>query len=307
MKKIALLISDNLLPNFEGGREDRFELLEEVGKLKPALAAQGMELVEVRWREIADRAAEFVAILPLMVWDYFEGNEDAFLSAIAKAEAVTPVFNSFDTLKWNAEKSYLDELEARGAPVIRTTAVERVTQTNVARAFEELKTDTLVIKPTVGGGAWRQVLYKQGDPFPNMSKLPPEGALLQAFLPSVKEEGEYSFLYFGGRFSHAVRKTPKAGDYRIQSIYGGLEQTYVPTGVERETARAVLDTLDELPLYARVDLLRGRDGQLKLIELEMIEPYLYLPHAKGEGGENEGAQKFASALKARLEKARTES
>ncbi len=302
MTKIALLISDNLLPTAENARPDRFELIEEVGKLTPALAALGMELVEVRWREIADRAGEFAAILPLMVWDYFEGNEEAFLTAIAKAEAVTPVFNSFDILKWNADKSYLDELHARGAPVIRTLTVERVTPTNVARAFEELESETLVIKPKVGGGAWRQVLYKKGDPFPDAQDLPPEGALIQPFLSSVTEEGEYSFLYFGGRFSHAARKTPKAGDYRIQSIYGGAEETYSPTQAERDRARDILDVLDDTPLYARVDLLRGEDGRLKLIELECIEPYLYLPHAKGEGGENEGAQKFAKALKARLDK-----
>lgn len=301
MKKIALLISDNLLPDAANGRCDIFELIEETGKLGPALAAQDMELHKVRWREIADRAEEFDAILPLLVWDYFEGNEVAFLSAIAKAEAVTPVFNSFDIIKWNADKSYLDELEARGAPVIRTMAVERVTETNVARAFEELETDKLVIKPRIGGGAWRQVLYQQGDAFPDADALPPEGALLQAFLPSVKEEGEYSFLYFGGQFSHAVQKTPKAGDYRIQSIYGGKEDTYRPSATDRASARAVLDTLDFVPLYARIDFLRGRDGQLKLIELELIEPYLYLTHAKGEGGENEGAQKFARALKSRLD------
>lgn len=302
MKKIALLISDNLLPSAENARPDRFELIEQMGKLTPALASHGMELVETRWREIEDRAAEFAAILPLMVWDYFEGNEEAFLTAIAKAEQVTPVFNSFDILKWNADKAYLDEMHARGAPVIRTLTVERVTPKNVARAFEELETDTLVIKPQVGGGAWRQVLHKKGEPFPAADILPPEGALLQPFLSSVTEEGEYSFLYFGGRFSHAARKTPKAGDYRIQSIYGGAEETYTPSQAERDRARDILDVLDATPLYARVDLLRGDDGALKLIELECIEPYLYLPHAKGEGGENEGAQKFAKALKARLDK-----
>ena len=302
MKKVALLISDNLLPSAKNPRPDRFELTEEVSKLAPALSKLGLELIEVRWREIADRAAEFAAILPLMVWDYFEGNEEAFLTAVAKAEAVTPVFNSFNILKWNADKSYLDELAERGAPVIRTLTVDRVTQTNVSRAFEELETDTLVIKPKVGGGAWRQVLHKQGDPFPEADMLPPEGALLQAFLPSVTEEGEYSFLYFGGRFSHAARKTPKAGDYRIQSIYGGMEETYTPTKAERDNARDILDVLDFTPLYARVDLLRGQDGNLKLIELELIEPYLYLPHAKGEGGDNEGAQKFALALQSAIEK-----
>ena len=302
MKKIALLISDNLLPDAENARPDVFELVEELGKLTPALAAQNMELVQVRWRDIAERAEEFAAILPLFVWDYFEGNEEAFLTAIAKAEQVTPVFNSFDILKWNADKSYLDELAARGAPVIRTLTVERVTPKNVERAFEELEAETLVIKPQVGGGAWRQVLYKKGDPFPAKDTLPPEGALIQPFLSSVLEEGEYSFLYFGGQFSHAARKTPKSGDYRIQSTFGGSEETYTPTQAERDRARAILDVLDVTPLYARVDLLRGLDGTLKLIELECIEPYLYLPHAKGEGGENEGAQKFAKALKVKLEK-----
>ena len=176
-------------------------------------------------------------------------------------------------------------MESKGAPVIRTLTVDRVTPSNVTRAFAELSTDTIVIKPLVGGGAWRQVLHKQGEDFPKQSELPPESALIQAFLPSVQSEGEFSFLYFGGTFSHAVRKLPKAGDYRIQSSYGGTEAPYAPTGLERESARAVLDSLDFVPLYARVDLLRGQDGGLKLIELELIEPYLYLPHAGGEGDE----------------------
>ena len=124
--------------------------------------------------------------------------------------------------------------------------------------------------------------------------------MIQAFLPSVVEEGEYSFLYFGGSFSHALIKRPKKGDYRIQSLYGGTEETYSPIKQERASARSVLNALSFTPLYARVDLLRGRDGKLKLIELEMLEPYLYLAHAEGEGGDNKGAQKLAAALEKRL-------
>jgi len=245
MIKIALLLSDNLLPDAENTRPDREELVEQMGKLTPAFALQGLELVEVRWREIAERAAEFAAILPLMVWDYFEGNEAAFLEAIAVAEKTTPVFNPSDILKWNADKSYLDDLAARGAPVIRTLTVEQVTEVNVAQAFEELDCETLVIKPQIGGGAWRQALYKKGDPFP--------------------------------------------------------EETYTPTLDDKNRAHTILKTMDKMPLYARVDLLRADDGTLRLIELECIEPYLYLPHALGEGGANEGAQKLADALKSKLE------
>ena len=259
MKKIAILASDNMMPGHPEERGDSFERDEEMGKLVPAFAAQGMSLDLIRWREAAAKADDYDAMLPLLVWDYFEGNEAAFTAEMAKAETKTKLFNNFKTLRWNANKSYLDELENHGAPVISTITVKRVTETGVSRAFEELKTETLVIKPQVGGGAWRQVLYKKGDPFPSKDDLPPEGAMIQAFLPSVVKEGEYSFLYFGGQFSHGLIKRPKSGDYRIQSLYGGIEETYEPSSQERASARAVLDALAFTPLYARVDLLRGRD------------------------------------------------
>jgi len=285
MKKIAILASDNMIPNAPDERIDFFERDEQMGKIIPAFAAHDMKAELIRWRAAAEKADEYAAVLPLFVWDYFESNQAAFI---------------FKTLSWNSNKAYLDELENEGAPVISTITVDRVTETGVARAFKELETDIVVIKPQIGGGAWRQVLYKKGDPFPSGDELPPEEAMIQAFLPSVVEEGEYSFLYFGGQFSHGLIKRPKKDDYRIQSYYGGTEETYTPSSQERASARAVLNALTFTPLYARVDLLRGRDGKLKLIELEMLEPYLYLAHAEGEGGDNKGAQKLAEALVKRL-------
>lgn len=301
MKSIALLVSDNMLPGSENQREDIFELEEQMGKLVPAFAEVGLLLELVRWREAASRAPDYDAMLPLMVWDYFEGNEALFMSEMAKASEHTKLFNKFEILSWNANKSYLDELERAGAPVIETVNLDRVTPTGLSRAIEKLGASKVVIKPQVGGGAWRQVLYNEAEPFPQKDTLPPEGAMVQAFLPSVVDEGEYSFLYFGGQFSHAVLKRPKQGDYRIQSIYGGTEDTYTPNSRERDEARSVLDALDYTPLYARVDLLRGLDGGLKLIELEMIEPYLYLAHAPGEGAENAGAKRLAQELARRLQ------
>ncbi len=301
MKKIAILISDNLMSDADNIREDVFELEEELGKIVPAFKDFDMQVDQVRWRDAAEKAPEYDAMLPLFVWDYFEGNEAAFTAEMAKAAKLTNLYNPYEVLVWNADKSYLEELERGGAPVIETVVLERVTQAGVAKAFDTLKTDKVVIKPQVGGGAWRQVLYTKGEPFPDRAELPPEGALVQAFLPSVQEEGEYSFIYFGGRFSHAALKQAKKGDYRIQSLYGGTETTYEPSSKERDTARDVLNSLDFTPLYARVDLLRGLDGRLKLIELELIEPYLYLPHAEGEGGENKGARKLAEVLRKRLD------
>ena len=300
MLKIAVLASANMMPDHPDERGDAFERDEEMGKLIPAFGAQGMALELIPWRDAAERAPEYDAMLPLLVWDYFEGNEAAFLGEMKAASEHAQIYNTVDILNWNSHKSYLDILAARGAPVIETINVDRITETNVADAFSRLVADKLVIKPQVGGGAWRQVLYAKGDVFPAESDLPPGDAMIQAFLPSVQSEGEYSFLYFGGEYSHALIKRPKDGDYRIQSLYGGTEETYEATAEEKKTAEAVLATMNDMPLYARVDLLRGLDGQLKLIELEMIEPYLYLLHSKGEGGDNIAAHNLAKALKARL-------
>lgn len=301
MDRIGILASDNMMPGELQRRVDSFEGDEQFQRMDVAFRRQQMQPEVIRWREAARRACEFEAYLPLFVWDYFEGNEAAFLDLMKQSSQQTLVCNSCDLLCWNADKSYLQQLADHGAPVIVTRELKRVTEHDVQQAFDDLQTETLVIKPKVGGGAWRQVLYERGTRFPSSDQLPPEEALVQPFLPAVVEEGEYSFLFFDGQFSHGLLKKPKAGDYRIQSMYGGTETTYQPTESELETARRVLAALDEVPLYARVDLLRGLDGELKLIELELIEPYLYMPHATEQEGRNQAAEKLALALRERLQ------
>ncbi len=301
MTKVAILVSANMLPGADGARVDAFELTAEMGKIIPAFATEGLAAEVVLWKEAATRASDYAAILPLIVWDYFEDENTAlFLKEMAKASKKTRVFNSCEILNWNSNKAYLAELEKKGAPGIPTITVDKVTPARVAIAFETFGSEKLVIKPQIGAGAWRQVLLSKDDAYPNAQDLPPAAAILQPFLPSVQSEGEYSFLYFGGEFSHALLKTAVTGDYRIQSAYGGKAIGYKPKPDEFETVQRILDSLDFKPLYARVDLLRGLDGELKLIELEMIEPYLYLPFADGEGAENQGALMLARALKERL-------
>ena len=300
MKKVAILASGNLLPGHPDLRTDAFELEEEIGKLRPTFAAHGMKLDVLNWRDAPDVAGEYDAILPLLVWDYFESNQAEFLKAMAQICQKTELLNSFDIIQWNSNKAYLEDLEGQGVQTIPSRRVERISEKEIERAFEKFGCEQLVIKPDVGGGAWRQVLYKRGAPYPNKAQLPPAGTLIQPFLKSVVTEGEYSFLYFGGTFSHGLVKRPKDGDYRVQSTYGGREEKYEPTQQERAQARAVFDMLDFTPLYARVDLLRADDGRLLLIELELIEPYLYLDFAEGAGADNKGAQKLARVLARKL-------
>lgn len=301
MPKIAILTSANMMPGAPGQRSDFFELEEQMGKLTPAFAALGYRTELVLWNEAGERAGEFAAMLPLIVWDYFEtGNAPKFLEQIKIASEKTQLINPPEILNFNSDKTYLDDLEARGAPVIPALVAGKVTPQIIEDAYAHFGCDKIVAKPQIGAGAWRQALLTKGELWPAPETLPPGRAILQPFLPSVLSEGEYSFLYFGGEFSHAVNKRPKDGDYRIQSSFGGREHPYTPKPEELKTAQTVLSYLPQMPVYARVDLLRGLDGVLKLIELEMIEPYLYLAFANGEGADNEGAQKLAAAVISRL-------
>ena len=170
---------------------------------------------------------------------------------------------------------------------------------NEAELKSLYETDDFVVKPVVGAGGWRQARIRRGEPLPAAGELPPAEAMIQPFLPAVAQEGEYSFLFFGGDFSHAALKRPREGDYRVQSVYGGREERHAPSPEDVALARETLAAAcricgQESPLYARVDMARGPDGRLALMELELIEPYLYPEQGPGMG------TRFASALKARL-------
>ena len=100
--------------------------------------------------------------------------------------------------------------------------------------------------------------------------------MVQPFLPSVVEEGEYTFVFIDGVFSHGVLKRASEGEYRIQSLYGGYECDYTPAPDDLARAEAVIAALPfDRPLYCRIDMVRLPTGQLAVMEAEMIEPYLY--------------------------------
>ena len=118
--------------------------------------------------------------------------------------------------------------------------------------------------------------------------------MMQPFLQSISDEGEYSVMLFGGRFSHAIVKRPKAGDYRVQPHLGGSEQPCEPPAGAIDLAHAALGAAPAKAAYARVDMVRDNDGNLAIIELELIEPALWLQHAP------DGGDSFAAALRSAL-------
>lgn len=293
MGRIAFLTSADMLAGHPQRREDHFELEYEYGPMRTACAARGIDLELAVWdAEDLDPSA-FDAVVIGTTWDYAERPE-AFLARLEAIEAAVPLFNPTRVVRWNLDKRYLADLERRGARVVPTLYEERADDAAIAAAFDRLEADELVVKPLVGASAWRQVRVRAGEALPPMEERPPARAMIQPFLPAVATEGEYSFIAFGRTLSHAVRKVPARGDYRVQSMYGAHEEVHRVDAQERALVERVLDAVDEPLLYARVDLVRGLDDHLCVMELELVEPYLY-PEQGPDLGEV-----FAAELERRL-------
>lgn len=294
--RVAFLSASCMLKDHPDARKDYWEHDLEIGALEPACRAAGITLGTVIWDDPGFDPARYDAIVIGTCWDYME-KPDAFAARLAECDEKSRLFNPIEIVRWNKRKTYLKDLAARGAPMIPTLWEDRADAASINAAFEALGTDDIVIKPVLGAGAWRQARLKQGAPLPSPGALPPAECMIQPFLPAVAEEGEYAFLFFGREFSHCALKRPAAGDYRVQSEYGGSEVIHTPSTEELALAQSVLDRVDGDLLYARVDMLRGLDGQLALIELELIEPYLY-PEQGPDMGEH-----FARALSAMMDTA----
>lgn len=278
MKRVAWLASRDTLPGPER-RSDAFEYDRMQAAFDAPMRAHGIELVGTAWDSGADWST-FDAALIGTTWDYWDRHA-AFLETLAHIEATIPLFNPVETVRTNSDKRYLAEL-----PTPPTWFVDRFDADAATAAFERFDTDRIVVKRQVGAGAYGQHLLRRGDAVPELS----HPMLVQPFLPSIAEQGEISVIVIDGQISHALRKRPAAGDYRIQSMYGGTNEVYRLTDAERDLVERVAPVG---LLYSRVDLVRYR-GEPCLMELELIEPYLY-PDEGPQLGE-----RLAEALAKRL-------
>ena len=193
---------------------------------------------------------EFAACVIGTPWDYMQQPEK-FMARLAEIAADTRLLNPLETVRWNYDKTYLQDLEVLGVHTVPTLWGTSADESTIQNAFDRWDTPEIVVKPTIGAGAWRQARLKRGAPLPNSDDLPPSACMLQPFLPAVASEGEYSFLFFGGEFSHCSLKVPKDGDYRVQAIFGAHEKRHQPSDLEVEQARSVLESVRGDLLYTR--------------------------------------------------------
>lgn len=246
--------------------------------LREAFAARGAEAESVVWDGPDPAWHGYDLCLIRSTWDYHDKHED-FLAWTRRVEAATALRNPAETIAWNSNKAYLRELAAAGVPTVPTVWVEQAEVIEVEAVLRERSWAEAVIKPAVDLGAknLHRVHAGAGEAEAALSAALARGtAMVQPFLPSLEAEGELSLIYIDGELSHAVRKHPASGDFRVQSIWGGTFEPASPSAQAIEIGDQALAHRDEAPLYARVDLVSGLDQNLCLIELELIEPNLYL-------------------------------
>lgn len=241
--------------------------------------------------------SSYTQLLIKSTWDYFDYYPE-FLEWIEKIKSLgIPVLNDLDLVRWNSDKRYLLEIEAKGFPTIAGFLLEKGQEPNLEEIQEKVSSDTLVIKPLVSGGA-KNTLKIPVSEWANYQEkvtelVKEEAFLIQPFIREVAVVGEYSLIFFNQQFSHAVLKTPAKSDFRVQHYFGGTIQEIHPEAHLLESCQKLIDAFGKETLYGRVDGVLI-DGVFHLMELELIEPYLFL------GLSERAIPNYREALKRRL-------
>ena len=245
-----------------------------------ALKAAGCEVDPIAWTKTED-VNGYDLVMPLVAWGYHL-DYDRWLKLLDRAEAEHwPMINPPALLRWNSDKAYLAELADRGVSTVPTLAVEACCDADLEEARRRFDSHWLVIKPPVSASASGTHRLGPNDDLPADCVRKP--MIVQPLIEEIARTGEFSLMLFAGELSHAVVKRPKSGDFRVQPHYGGVTlPTTAPTGAER-LAKQALAAAPAKATYARVDIVPDDEGTLRIMELELIEPALFLDYAPDGG------------------------
>jgi glutathione synthase/RimK-type ligase-like ATP-grasp enzyme len=272
--------------------------------LLPHLTALGIEGVPARWDDLTVSWGDFDAVILRSTWDYHRRiiEFDEWLEHLAGSGA--RVFNPLSALRWNSDKRYLLDLQKRGVPIVPTALINRDRIVDLGHVLRSNGWGRAVVKPSVGTQGYQTWLTEpttaERDQRQLVAMMMQGDVIVQPFLNEIARDGEYSFVYFDGVYSHCFRRRPKAGDYRTQAEYGAQSNPVRPTEDMLAQAEAMLDALPHMMLYARVDVVL-RDGKLLMMALELIEPGLGLRH--GIDAPRRFAASIAMALRRQLSSA----
>lgn len=279
--------------------------------LASELQTRGWAIQAVDWRNESVHWADFDVVLIRSPWNYYLFPSE-FRAAIAKIEqSGVRLLHPRSTIEKNIDKSYLAELVTSGHPVVPTRFVPantvELTRESVQLWCREFSCDSVVVKPVVSAGSEKTFLLigNSADSAPCIDAVPAIAVqafrertmMVQPFVASVQYDGEYSLVFLDGTLHHAVRKVPKAGDFRVQVQHGGVYTKLDPEDWLISASQAILRDYVPRTLYARVDWVRNslsncqsNSSPFLMMEVELIEPDLYLRFTQ------DGIRTYASIL-----------
>ncbi len=255
------------------------QILEEDRLLEQATGREGMACRRVAWSDPRfDWTGAAIAMFRT-TWDYSTRFTE-FSDWIDRASKATKLVNAPEIIRWNLDKRYLFELQTAGIRIPSSECYSRGSRIDLAEVMARNNWAEVIVKPTVSGGARNTFRIPAADASRTSAMLNRilgmEAMLVQEFQSSILTEGELSVIVIGGRFTHAVRKVAKPGDFRVQDDHGGTVHPHAATSEEKTFAEQAIAACPSQPVYARVDVMRDNTGQLTLMELELIEPELFL-------------------------------
>ncbi len=271
----------------------------------PPLQTLGWSIDMVPWRSADVDWHQYEAVYICTPWDYPE-DPDAFLALLESIDASNAILvNDMALVHWTIPKTYLRDLETRGVAIVPSIWCDEFDPDALPGFFDVHHCDRIIIKPVVSTNAHNTFLIERTVPAKIVEELErifvERPFVVQPFIENVQAEGEYSLFFFSNEFSHAILKTPQDEDFRVQEEHGARIISVQPESALLETAAELLRLVEPMPVYARCDFLRGPDGRFLLMELEVIEPSLYLRM------DNQAPMRFARAFDAYVARLRASS
>jgi glutathione synthase/RimK-type ligase-like ATP-grasp enzyme len=253
-------------------------VLDEDNYVKKSLENLGLKVKRLAWDDSSFNWETTKSVLFRSTWDYFDRFQE-FSIWLEKVSKITRLINSEKIIQWNLDKHYLNDLEKKGIHTIPTIYIEKGTKTTLQTIHKENNWNHTILKPCISGGARHTYKLNPENLIEHeeiLQKLISEEAMmLQPFQNSIVEVGEISLVIINGKFTHAVLKKAKKGDFRVQDDWGGTVHIYNPNKEEINFAEDAIKACIEFPAYARVDITTDNNGKLAIVELELIEPELW--------------------------------
>ena len=259
-----------------------------------AMAARAWVVDMVTWQDASVNWDDYDAVYICTPWDYPQ-HPGKFIEVLKRIDCSSATLvNCLSLVEWTLAKSYLRDLEARGAAIVPSSWYEDIDAAMFPEFFAEHATNKVVIKPLIGANAVDTCVLTNPVPEETVANLlqaySGRSYFVQPFIQQIQHEGEYSLFFFAGEYSHAILKSPKAGDFRVQEEHGANIVSVEADTALVDVAKRVISLVDPQPVYVRADFVRGDSGQHLLMELELIEPSLYFRMSAG------AAERFATAF-----------